>query len=107
MVFSGTIRYNLDPHDEHDDQALRDALERVHLVDAGKAIMTPSSHTVTPVLANNILVTSLHQVTQVAVITRTFLPRYHPWCLKKGRTYHKVRDSFLVLLERSYRALRS
>jgi ABC-type multidrug transport system fused ATPase/permease subunit len=31
VLFSGTIRSNLDPFDEHDDAALRDALERVHL----------------------------------------------------------------------------
>ena len=31
VLFSGTIRSNLDPFDEHDDAELRDALERVHL----------------------------------------------------------------------------
>jgi ABC-type multidrug transport system fused ATPase/permease subunit len=34
VLFSGTIRSNLDPFDEHTDQELRDALERVHLLDS-------------------------------------------------------------------------
>jgi ABC-type multidrug transport system fused ATPase/permease subunit len=34
VLFSGTIRSNLDPFDEHTDQDLRDALERVHLLDS-------------------------------------------------------------------------
>ncbi|KAL3418595.1 ABC transporter [Phlyctema vagabunda] len=36
VLFSGTVRSNLDAFDEHEDNELRDALERVHLV-------TPSS----------------------------------------------------------------
>ncbi|KAF2454202.1 P-loop containing nucleoside triphosphate hydrolase protein [Lineolata rhizophorae] len=32
VLFSGTVRSNLDPFNDHDDQELRDALERVHLV---------------------------------------------------------------------------
>lgn len=32
VLFSGTIRSNLDAFDEHNDNELRDALERVHLV---------------------------------------------------------------------------
>jgi ABC-type multidrug transport system fused ATPase/permease subunit len=32
VLFSGTVRSNLDAFDEHDDSALRDALLRVHLV---------------------------------------------------------------------------
>jgi len=31
VLFSGTVRSNLDPFDEHDDRELLDALERVHL----------------------------------------------------------------------------
>ncbi|KAE9991311.1 hypothetical protein EG327_000152 [Venturia inaequalis] len=34
VLFSGTIRSNLDPFDEHSDQELRDALDRVHLLDS-------------------------------------------------------------------------
>lgn len=32
-MFSGTIRYNLDPFDNYTDEQLRDSLARVHLVD--------------------------------------------------------------------------
>lgn len=32
MLFSGTVRSNLDPFDDHCDAALRDCLQRVHLV---------------------------------------------------------------------------
>ncbi|MCJ1353394.1 MAG: hypothetical protein MMC33_003380 [Icmadophila ericetorum] len=32
VLFSGTVRSNLDPFDDHTDAALRDALERVHLI---------------------------------------------------------------------------
>jgi len=32
VLFSGTVRSNLDPFDEHSDQELRDALGRVHLL---------------------------------------------------------------------------
>jgi len=32
VLFSGTVRSNLDPFTQHDDYELRDALERVHLV---------------------------------------------------------------------------
>lgn len=34
VLFSGTIRSNLDPFDEHTDDELRDCLSRVHLVDS-------------------------------------------------------------------------
>ncbi|KAF2437095.1 putative ABC bile acid transporter, partial [Tothia fuscella] len=37
VLFSGTVRSNLDPFDEHDDQALKDALERVHLVECSNS----------------------------------------------------------------------
>ncbi|KAF2756245.1 putative ABC bile acid transporter [Pseudovirgaria hyperparasitica] len=32
VLFSGTVRSNLDPFSEHSDDALREALERVHLI---------------------------------------------------------------------------
>jgi ABC-type multidrug transport system fused ATPase/permease subunit len=41
VLFSGTVRSNLDAFDEHTDSELRDALERVHLV-------TPSAFTSPP-----------------------------------------------------------
>ena len=33
LLFSGTVRSNLDPFDAHSDETLRDALRRVHLAD--------------------------------------------------------------------------
>lgn len=35
VLFSGTIRSNLDPFDDHTDEALRECLARVHLLDSG------------------------------------------------------------------------
>jgi len=37
VLFSGTVRSNLDPFDEHGDEELRDALARVHLASAGSS----------------------------------------------------------------------
>ncbi|KAH9224216.1 P-loop containing nucleoside triphosphate hydrolase protein [Leptodontidium sp. 2 PMI_412] len=37
VLFSGTVRSNLDAFDEHEDIELRDALQRVHLVSAEEA----------------------------------------------------------------------
>ncbi|XP_030512710.2 ABC transporter C family member 12-like isoform X7 [Rhodamnia argentea] len=34
VLFSGTVRFNLDPFNEHNDADLREALERAHLKDA-------------------------------------------------------------------------
>ena len=46
VLFSGTVRNNLDPFDQHSDVELRDALARVHLLDSA----TPQrSGTATPV----------------------------------------------------------
>lgn len=45
VLFSGTIRSNLDPFDNHTDSELRDCLERVHLVSSTAA----TSGTATPV----------------------------------------------------------
>ncbi|KAH8899307.1 P-loop containing nucleoside triphosphate hydrolase protein [Thozetella sp. PMI_491] len=44
VLFSGTIRSNLDPFDNHTDSALRDCLERVHLINNS----TDNSGTATP-----------------------------------------------------------
>ncbi|KAH7273597.1 P-loop containing nucleoside triphosphate hydrolase protein [Fusarium solani] len=41
VLFSGTIRSNLDPFDDNTDEELRDSLARVHLVDSQPA--TPSN----------------------------------------------------------------
>lgn len=42
VLFSGTVRSNLDAFDEHTDTELRDALERVHLVTASEFTPTPA-----------------------------------------------------------------
>ena len=42
VLFSGTVRTNLDAFDDHTDSELRDALERVHLV-SPSAFATPSN----------------------------------------------------------------
>ncbi|KAL1844357.1 hypothetical protein VTJ49DRAFT_36 [Mycothermus thermophilus] len=47
VLFSGTIRSNLDPFDHHTDAELRDCLERVHLVTSDES--AESSGTATPV----------------------------------------------------------
>ena len=41
VLFSGTVRSNLDPFDEHDDGELLDALQRVHLIESAP----PTPHT--------------------------------------------------------------
>ncbi|OKL56526.1 hypothetical protein UA08_08261 [Talaromyces atroroseus] len=41
VLFSGTVRTNLDAFDEHTDSELRDALERVHLVTASEFASSP------------------------------------------------------------------
>ena len=55
VLFSGTVRTNLDAFDEHNDGELRDALERVHLV-TPSAFATPpepSDGTLTPSSVNS------------------------------------------------------
>ncbi|KAK6512549.1 hypothetical protein TWF481_001434 [Arthrobotrys musiformis] len=51
VLFSGTIRSNLDPFDEHSDEECRNALERVNLVNTSSGTATPTgnaSGTATP-----------------------------------------------------------
>ncbi|PNY26446.1 ATP-dependent bile acid permease [Tolypocladium capitatum] len=48
ILFSGTVRSNLDPFNDHTDEELRDCLSRVHLVDSEPA--TPANE---PIAADN------------------------------------------------------
>lgn len=41
VLFSGTIRSNLDPFNRHSDDELRDSLERVHLISGTGGTVTP------------------------------------------------------------------
>lgn len=41
VLFSGTVRSNLDPFDKHTDAELRDSLERVHLIGGTDGTATP------------------------------------------------------------------
>ncbi|KAI9743583.1 MAG: hypothetical protein M1818_002898 [Claussenomyces sp. TS43310] len=45
VLFSGTVRSNLDPFDEHTDKELTDALKRVHLIASGSGSTTPIAPT--------------------------------------------------------------
>lgn len=53
VLFSGTVRSNLDPFDDNTDEELRDSLGRVHLVDSQPATPAnePSSSTATSTIA--------------------------------------------------------
>ncbi|KAJ5731311.1 uncharacterized protein N7483_005819 [Penicillium malachiteum] len=48
VLFSGTIRSNLDPFDEYSDTELNDALARVHLIASSDDEATLTSQTATP-----------------------------------------------------------
>lgn len=57
VLFSGTVRSNLDAFDEHTDAELRDALERVHLVPSSAntaATSAEASGSATPVLGSDL-----------------------------------------------------
>jgi ABC-type multidrug transport system fused ATPase/permease subunit len=53
VLFSGSVRSNLDAFDEHTDSELRDALERVHLVSSSEFTPTPADGTSTPLITIN------------------------------------------------------
>ena len=48
VLFSGTIRSNLDPFDQHTDHELREALMRVHLISSGSTVASGSATPVPP-----------------------------------------------------------
>jgi len=52
VLFSGTVRSNLDAFDDHTDAELRDALERVHLISTTDAPSNEPSGATTPVDLN-------------------------------------------------------
>ena len=51
VLFSGTVRSNLDPFNQHQDNELRDALERVHLISRSEPASVGPSGTTTPLNA--------------------------------------------------------
>jgi ABC-type multidrug transport system fused ATPase/permease subunit len=55
VLFSGTIRSNLDAFDDHEDNELRDALQRVHLISEAEseALSANATGTATPLNAQN------------------------------------------------------
>lgn len=52
VLFSGTVRSNLDPFGRHTDAALRDSLERVHLIRGTGGTATPVASSSTAADAN-------------------------------------------------------
>lgn len=54
VLFSGTVRSNLDPFKQHTDAALRDSLERVHLVSGTGGTATPVASSSTDTASSNV-----------------------------------------------------
>ena len=44
VLFSGTVRYNLDPFDEHKDYQLWDVLEEVFIMNDNQSIINLITH---------------------------------------------------------------
>lgn len=54
VLFSGTVRSNLDPFKQHTDAELRDSLERVHLVSGTGGTATPVASSSTDTTNSNV-----------------------------------------------------
>lgn len=54
VLFSGTVRSNLDPFKQHTDAELRDSLERVHLVSGTGGTATPVASSSTDTTTSNV-----------------------------------------------------
>ncbi|KAI3395735.1 hypothetical protein diail_958 [Diaporthe ilicicola] len=52
VLFSGTVRSNLDPFKQHTDAELRDSLERVHLISGTGGTATPVASASTDITSN-------------------------------------------------------
>ncbi|KAL1882253.1 hypothetical protein Daus18300_000739 [Diaporthe australafricana] len=52
VLFSGTVRSNLDPFKQHTDAELRDSLERVHLISGTGGTVTPVASSSTDTTSN-------------------------------------------------------
>lgn len=53
VLFSGTVRSNLDPFKQHTDAELRDSLERVHLISGTGGTATPVASSSTDTTSSN------------------------------------------------------
>ena len=54
VLFSGTVRSNLDPFKQHTDAELRDSLERVHLISGTGGSATPVASSSTDTSSSNV-----------------------------------------------------
>lgn len=54
VLFSGTVRSNLDPFKQHTDAELRDSLERVHLISGTGGTATPVASSSTDTTTSNV-----------------------------------------------------
>jgi ABC-type multidrug transport system fused ATPase/permease subunit len=54
VLFSGTVRSNLDPFEEYSDEGLQEALQRVHLVSSNKLPEHPASSATTAETEDNV-----------------------------------------------------
>jgi ABC-type multidrug transport system fused ATPase/permease subunit len=88
VLFSGTIRSNLDPFDEHEDYELVEALKRVHLISDSSELHSSSASLSdvqassnadhNPVLAGNAATPSTHTAPSTPKNTNLFQNLYTP-----------------------------